>query len=79
MAGIPKEVINRANSILKKLEGTNQQQNLLSFNIEKKNNFDDISNNANIMNYINNIDLEKLSPTEAISELVKLKKMVGSL
>lgn len=80
LAGVPNEVLNRATDILKRLE-----ENDINKNIKKINNkMDDINKSKKIIepeykelyDKINNLEVNNITPIEAINELNKLKKII---
>ena len=86
MAGMPKFVLDRANEMLKHLEQTHSSEELVekSKSVNGKNSkmqlsFFQLDDPVleNIRDEIQNIDIDTLTPVEALMKLNEIKKMVG--
>ena len=75
MAGLPKKVINRAHIVLKKLI-SNKKINLNCKDIDQLE-FDFLNNSANSINELENMDIDNMTPLEALIELKKIKEKYG--
>ena len=86
MAGMPKSIVKRANEILKQLESDNRQQGLKTKPIKKiASSFDGYQYNlfqlddpvlCQIRDEILNLDINNLTPMEAMNRLYNIKKIV---
>ncbi|MBN2040737.1 MAG: DNA mismatch repair protein MutS [Spirochaetes bacterium] len=81
LAGIPKEIISNANSILEKLEKASLRSSGNSKRTEEKEEAReqlDIFNASNhlLVQAIKNIDIDNLTPVEALKELDRLKQLI---
>ncbi len=75
LAGVPKEVTDYAKKILNKLEKNDLNKNNVISNEEE---LEEISNNDNeIIKELQNIDVDSLSPRDALDVLYELKKKIG--
>ena len=72
LAKLPDEVIQRANSVLTTLEENNVEDKL----IEEKPQLQVIEKESEVEKYLKNIDPMALSPLDALSTLIELKKML---
>ena len=75
MAGLPKAVINRAHIVLKKLI-SDKKTNLNCKDIDQLE-LDFLSNRVNSINELEDIDIENMTPLEALIELKKIKEKYG--
>ena len=73
MAGIPKKVINRSKKILNTLSSTNNNPLTLSDNHNEIKNNDKDKKEENIKNDLEKIDLNNITPIDAIKELNNIK------
>jgi len=76
MAGLPKPVINRAHIILKKLV-SDKKTNLNSKDIDQLELEFYANNQSNSIDELKEIDIENMTPFEALFELKKLKEKYG--
>lgn len=72
LAKLPEEVIQRANSVLKTLEENNVEDKL----IEENQQVQVIEKESEVEKYLKNIDPMALSPLDALSTLIELKKLL---
>ena len=81
MAGVPKKIINRADKILKQLEGSRGS------NSNNINQADDMQLSffklddpilEEIRDDVNNLDINSLTPIEALMKLNQIKKLLGN-
>lgn len=76
LAGVPKEVVRRANKLLLEIEAKKNIVNIGEIKEEiSQSNFEELENNK-IISEIKSIDINTLTPIEALNELVNLKKLV---
>ena len=78
MAGIPNEVVVKANEVLSNLESSRSQTKKIDKNKMQLSVFeidDPIAND--IKSEISKINLDEITPLEALVKLSKLKKMIG--
>jgi len=77
LAGLPKNIISRAAKILEKLESKGSDKNALTGE-EKSSEQLEIFNASNhiILQILEKIDIDNITPVEAINELHKLKKLI---
>jgi DNA mismatch repair protein MutS len=78
LAGIPREVTSKAQTILIKLEKSNKRPSSQINNDSKNNNQIELFNAVNhrIITALKNIDVNTLTPVEALNEINKLKSMI---
>jgi len=77
LAGLPKNIISRATKILEKLESKGNDKNRLSeeeISSEQLEIFN--ASNHIILQILEKIDIDNITPVEAINELNKLKKLI---
>lgn len=72
LAKLPEEVIQRANSVLKTLEENNVEDKLMEENQQVQ----VIEKESEVEKYLKNIDPLALSPLDALSTLIELKKLL---
>ncbi len=77
LAGLPKNIISRATKILEKLESKASDKNAVTDD-EKSSEQLEIFNASNhiILQILEKIDIDNITPVEAINELHKLKKLI---
>ncbi len=75
LAGLPKEVVNRAENILMSIENKDLDNSLISpqFSLFESKNIQK-SIDSELLNDLSNIDLDNISPKEALDKLYFLKK-----
>lgn len=66
LAGLPKPVIRRAEQLLREYEISGEKSQML------------LSENSELENYLNNLDVDSISPVEAMMKLYELKKLAKS-
>ncbi len=66
LAGLPKPVIRRAEQLLREYELSGEKSQML------------LSENSELENYLNNLDVDSISPVEAMMKLYELKKLAKS-
>lgn len=78
LAGIPKPIIGKAEQILQKLEKGGKEIRTTSTKEERASEQLEIFNASNhlVVQAIQNIDLDSITPIEALNELSRLKKMI---
>jgi len=78
LAGIPKEITTRSGKILQRLEKNSQKKTIPGNTEEKSDEQLEIFNAANhrVIQAIKNINLDAMTPLEAINELQRLKKLI---
>ena len=77
MAGIPKEVIEKAKLILSNLEQSNyQSDNDLFNNIENNNCVDYKEDYQNLIRILNDINPDLITPKEALEKLYSIKNLL---
>ena len=81
MAGLPKEVIRRADQILKKLEKDNRQNNTLDFAREMplfdyQMPVEEVAKQSAVEEALKMINPDELSARQALEELYKLKSLL---
>lgn len=72
LAKLPDEVIHRANSVLETLEENNVEDKLIEENKQVK----VVTKESEVEKYLKNIDPMTLSPLDALSTLIELKKLL---
>lgn len=72
LAKLPDEVIHRANSVLQTLEENNVEDKL----VEENNQVKVVEKESEVEKYLQNIDPMTLSPLDALSTLIELKKLL---
>lgn len=86
MAGMPKSVVNRANEILKEMEGSNKQHNLTKPVTEIANKREGMQLSffqledpvlKRIRDEIRHLNINNLTPLEALNKLNEIKKITG--
>ena len=85
MAGMPKEIVKRANTIMQQLENSHAADNLsekaktISKNDEMQLSFFQLEDPTliQIRDEIMDIDINKLTPVEALMKLNEIKKYIG--
>ncbi len=91
MAGMPSIVVKRAKEILKQLEQSHSQAEIFSYENNKKKNTNQVSSNnfqlsffqlddpvlSQIKEQIIHIDIDNLTPVEALLKLHEIKKLIG--
>ncbi len=75
LAGLPKEVLNSARQILKELESTKASEKMYTDTENSNISIEDISANG-VIERIKSLDINTLTPIEAITVLFELKKML---
>ncbi|OGN90825.1 MAG: DNA mismatch repair protein MutS [Chloroflexi bacterium RBG_13_46_14] len=83
LAGLPRQVVNRANEVLEELESVGSQK---SPSTRKKPNKKELAeqmsffgHNSALIDEITNLDIESLTPLEALNKLYELQKKVENL
>ena len=79
MAGIPKDVLNKANDMLKQLEQSRSTKELIVNEISPQLQFFDISDPVleELKNELDNLNLDELTPIEALLKLNELKRKLN--
>lgn len=80
MAGMPKEVLNKANNMLKQLEQSRSSKELTVNEISPQLQFFDINDPVleELKNELDNLNLDELTPIEALLKLNELKRKVNN-
>ena len=80
MAGMPKDVLNKANNMLKQLEQSRSSKELTVNEISPQLQFFDINDPIleELKNELDNLNLDELTPIEALLKLNELKRKVNN-
>jgi DNA mismatch repair protein MutS len=79
LAGIPLQIVNRASKILEKLENASSGRRKIDAGEDSASEQLEIFNAANhlVIQALENIDLNAVTPLDALNELNRLKKLIG--
>ena len=80
MAGMPKDVLNKANDMLKQLEQSRSSKELIVNEISPQLEFFNISDPIleELKNDLENLNLDELTPIEALLKLNELKRKINN-
>jgi DNA mismatch repair protein MutS len=80
MAGMPKDVLNKANDMLKQLEQSRSSKELIVNEISPQLEFFNMSDPIldELKNDIENLNLDELTPIEALLKLNELKRKINN-
>jgi len=80
MAGMPKDVLNKANDMLKQLEQSRSSKELIVNEISPQLEFFNISDPIleQLKNDLENLNLDELTPIEALLKLNELKRKINN-
>jgi DNA mismatch repair protein MutS len=80
MAGMPKDVLNKANDMLRQLEQSRSSKELIINEISPQLEFFNISDPIleELKNDLENLNLDKLTPIEALLKLNELKRNINN-